>query len=62
MRVGYARVSTTEQSLTVQMDELAAQQCERIFEDKASGTNTNRPGLTELLAFVREGDVVIVSR
>lgn len=62
MRVGYARVSTTDQSLAVQMDELAAQRCERIFEDKASGTNTNRPGLTELLAFVREGDTVIVSR
>lgn len=62
MRVGYARVSTTEQSLAVQMGELAAQQCERIFEDKATGTNTNRPGLTELLSFVREGDSVIVSR
>lgn len=62
MRVGYARVSTTSQSLDVQMAELSNAQCERIFQDKATGTNTNRPGLTELMEFVRDGDTVIISR
>jgi DNA invertase Pin-like site-specific DNA recombinase len=62
MIVGYARVSTTGQSLAVQQDELAKQGCERIFEDKATGTNRDRPGLNELLGFVREGDMVVVSR
>lgn len=62
MIVGYARVSTTDQSLEVQIAELEAKGCERIFTDQATGTNTNRPGLTELLSFVRDGDAVIVSR
>lgn len=36
--------------------------CERTFTDQATGTNTNRPGLQALLEFVRDGDVVVVSR
>ncbi len=60
MRVGYARVSTTDQSLEVQQQELS--DCERIFTDMASGSNRNRPGLMEMMAFVREGDTIIVSR
>jgi DNA invertase Pin-like site-specific DNA recombinase len=62
MIVGYARVSTTDQSLDVQMDELAAHGCERIFQDQASGTSRARAGLAEMLQFVREGDVIVVSR
>ncbi|HKY53342.1 MAG TPA: recombinase family protein [Anaerolineales bacterium] len=62
MIVGYARVSTTDQNLDIQIDELEAKGCERIFSDQATGTNRNRPGLTELLSFVRDGDTVIVSR
>lgn len=62
MIVGYARVSTTGQSLAVQQDELAKHGCERIFEDKATGTNRDRPGLNELMGFVREGDMIVVSR
>ncbi len=62
MIVGYARVSTTDQDLGVQLDELAAHGCERVFRDKATGTNTSRPGLTEMLSFVREGDMVVVTR
>lgn len=62
MIVGYARVSTTGQSLAVQQDELGKHGCERIFEDKATGTNRDRPGLTEMLGFVREGDIIVVSR
>lgn len=60
MRVGYARVSTTDQSLAVQEQELS--DCERIFSDQATGTNTNRPGLQQLMEFVRDGDTVVVSR
>ena len=60
MIVGYARVSTTDQSLEVQRQELAS--CERIFTDMASGSNANRPGLREMTSFVREGDTIIVSR
>lgn len=60
MIVGYARVSTTDQSLAVQEAELA--NCERIFTDQSTGTNTNRPGLQALLEFVRDGDTVVVSR
>lgn len=62
MIVGYARVSTTDQSLDVQMDELAAHGCERIFQDQASGTNRARAGLVEMMQFVREGDTIVVSR
>lgn len=62
MIVGYARVSTTDQSLEVQIDELRAHGCERIFTDKATGTNMARAGLEEMLAFVREGDTLVVTR
>lgn len=62
MIVGYARVSTLEQSLEIQLDELRAFGCERIFTDKASGSAAARSGLTEMLEFVREGDTVVVVR
>lgn len=62
MIVGYARVSTTGQSLDVQMDELTAHGCERIFQDQASGTSRARAGLVEMIQFVREGDTIVVSR
>ncbi|KAH1544927.1 hypothetical protein KXX17_001716, partial [Aspergillus fumigatus] len=62
MIVGYARVSTTDQCLDVQMDELTAHGCERVFEDKASGTSRARAGLLEMLQFVRDGDTIVVSR
>ena len=62
MIVGYARVSTSGQSLDVQIAELKAHGCERIFTDKASGTNTARVGLGEVLDFVRDGDTLVVVR
>ena len=58
--VGYARVSTTEQSLAPQTDALRAAGCETIFEDCASGARAERPGLTEALAHVRRGDTLVV--
>ncbi|MFN3677704.1 MAG: recombinase family protein [Sphingomonas pseudosanguinis] len=62
MIVGYARVSTTNQNLEVQLDELKAHGCERVFTDKATGTNTARLGLTDMMEFVRDGDTLVVTR
>lgn len=56
-RVGYIRVSTTDQNTARQLDGV---ELDRIFEDKASGKDARRPRLQELLAYVREGDTVIV--
>ncbi len=57
-RIGYARVSTGEQELGLQRDALAG--CERVFEDRASGARADRPGLEQALAYVRQGDVLVV--
>lgn len=56
MRVGYARVSTTEQHLDLQLDALKQAGCGKLFTDKVSGAKTARPGLDEALAYLREGD------
>jgi DNA invertase Pin-like site-specific DNA recombinase len=58
--VGYARVSTLDQNPTLQVDALTAAGCRRIFEDRASGARTDRPGLRQALDYVREGDVLVV--
>lgn len=60
MLIGYARVSTTDQELRLQLDALAAAGCEKVFTDKASGVKENRTGLAEALAFAREGDSLVV--
>jgi DNA invertase Pin-like site-specific DNA recombinase len=57
--IGYGRVSTEDQSLTLQVDALRAAGCERIFEDKASGAATERPGLDAALGYLRPGDVLV---
>jgi len=55
-KVGYARVSTNAQDLTVQRERLA--DCDRIFEEKVSGRKgASRPALNDALAYVRNGDV-----
>lgn len=62
-RVGYARVSTTDQSLDPQLDALRDAGCGTVFTDHAvSGTTTSRPGLDAALAHLREGDVFTVVR
>jgi DNA invertase Pin-like site-specific DNA recombinase len=62
MIVGYARVSTQEQSLAAQIEELKAAGAERIFAEKASGAWRERPELARLKAQVTHGDVVLVTR
>lgn len=62
MLVGYARISTIEQNLSLQQDALKAAGCDKIFHDTASGSRTERPGLTTALDFAREGDVLVVWR
>lgn len=60
MVVGYARVSTPEQSLDLQQDALMRAGCERVFTDVASGALAERPGLAAALAFLRPGDTLAV--
>jgi DNA invertase Pin-like site-specific DNA recombinase len=62
MRIGYARVSTDDQSLNLQLDALRAAGCTRIFTDKLSGRNRNRPGLDRACKAMKPGDTIVVWR
>ncbi|NHO30686.1 hypothetical protein GOB82_11670 [Acetobacter farinalis] len=61
-RLGYARVSTVGQTLDAQVQTLKADGCSTIFKEKISGARMNRRQLQALLSFVKEGDVVVVTR
>jgi len=58
--VGYARVSTLDQDLSLQLDALAAAGCAKVFEDRASGARADRAGLQAALDYVRDGEVLVV--
>ncbi|MCZ7458510.1 recombinase family protein [Streptomyces sp. WMMC940] len=58
--IGYARISTDDQEAQLQRDALTAAGCSRIFEDKASGKNTDRPELAAVLDYLRGGDTLVV--
>ena len=60
MNIGYARVSTQDQNLDLQNDALKSAGCEKIYTDKMSGAKTDRPGLEEILGFIRKGDTLVV--
>lgn len=61
MLIGYARVSTDGQNLNRQLDQLEATGCERIYQEKITGTKKERPELEKLLDHIRPGDVIIIS-
>ena len=60
MNIGYARVSTKEQSLDLQIDALRLAGCQKVYEEVASGARTARPELDRLLENLREGDVLTI--
>src|SRR5512132_278468 len=62
MLVGYARVSTSDQTLDLQKDALQKAGCDRIFTDTASGAKAERIGLDEAINYVRKGDTLVVWR
>jgi DNA invertase Pin-like site-specific DNA recombinase len=63
MKIGYARVSTQDQNIDLQMDALKAAGCDKVFVDEGiSGSKTDRPQLNAALEFVREGDSLVVWR
>lgn len=63
MLIGYGRVSSTGQDLSIQIDALKAAGCERVFAEKRSGRDADsRPALREALDFAREGDTILVTR
>lgn len=62
MEVGYARVSTQEQNLDLQLDALEKAGVKKIFKDKVSGASATKPQLEELLKYARKGDTIVVWR
>jgi DNA invertase Pin-like site-specific DNA recombinase len=60
MKIGYARVSTEDQKLTIQLETLKKVGCTRIFREKVSGSYRDRPELNRMLEQLRQGDVVTV--
>lgn len=60
MKIGYARISTQEQSLDLQTDALTAAGCEKLFHDIASGAKDERRGLAEAVEYARSGDTLVV--
>jgi len=62
MRLGYARVSTDDQSLDHQRERLREAGCERLFEEKVSGARRDRPELARLLDQLRKDDAIVVTR
>ena len=60
MLIGYARVSTQDQNLSLQLEALKKAGCEKIFKDKTSGSRSDRPGLNKALELLRKDDTLIV--
>ena len=60
MLIGYARVSTDEQSLDLQLDALKAAGCKRVFRDKVYTTKADHPGLADAVSHLRQADVLVI--
>lgn len=60
VKIGYARVSTQDQNLDRQLDNLRSTGCERIFNEKMTGTKSDRPELKTMLLTLRAGDVLVI--
>lgn len=60
MLIGYARISTQDQNLELQLDALTKAGCQKVFEDTICGTRADRPGLGKALEMLREGDTLVV--
>ncbi len=60
MLIGYARVSTQDQNLDLQIEALTKTGCKKVFDDKISGNRAERPGLAKALEMLREGDTLVV--
>ena len=60
MLIGYARVSTQDQNLELQREALMKVGCQKVYEDKVSGTRVDRPSLSKTLEMLREGDTLVV--
>lgn len=62
MKIGYARISTADQKISLQIDALRKAGCEKIFHDVVSGSKNERPGLNDALEYIREGDLLVTWR
>ena len=60
MKYGYARVSTRDQSLNLQIDALKKSKCDKIYKEVAKGAKTDRPKLDELLSVLKHGDTLVI--
>lgn len=60
--VGYARVSSIGQNLDIQYEKLSKYGCHKVFQEKVSGTTENRKSLQECLSYLREGDVLVITK
>lgn len=62
LKYGYARVSTIQQDLQVQLQQLEKENCDKIFSEKYTGTNKKRPEFQKLLDMLQEGDTLVVTK
>lgn len=61
-KIGYSRVSTLDQNLSAQREALSKAGCKVIYEDQVSGKSIKRPKLRAMLDYIRDGDIVVVTR